>query len=247
MSSRLPVFLSLLAWALFWELSTRIAGSTMFPPLSAIIITIGDVVQLKSFQTALVVTARAFAIGLGLALVVGILVGALMGRFDTADRILNVWVNIFISAPLTAVVPALMPLLGIGETTVVATVFLFAVWVIIIDTREGIRGVSPSLVEMARSNGATRWQMFRKILLPSAMPEVMTGVRLGVVRGVKGVIIGQIIIALVGFGALFETYLQTFQMTRFWALVLVVFSLGFVLVEIVGLLERRLTLHAKSR
>ncbi|MDQ0316857.1 ABC transporter permease [Amorphus orientalis] len=247
MAGRLPILLSLLTWAILWELATRIAGSTMFPPLSTILLTVGDVVQLKSFQTALVVTARAFVIGMALALVVGIPVGALMGRFSAADKILNVWVNIFISAPLTAVVPALMPLLGIGETTVVATVFLFAVWVIIIDTREGIQGVSPSLVEMARSNGATRFQMFWKILLPSAMPEVMTGVRLGVVRGVKGVIIGQIVIALVGFGALFETYLQTFQMTRFWALVLVVFSLGFVLVELVGLLEKRLTFHAKSR
>ncbi|MEW5420361.1 ABC transporter permease [Amorphus sp. 3PC139-8] len=247
MAGRLPILLSLVAWALFWEVATQIADSTMFPPLSAILVTIGEVVQLTSFQNALVVTARSFALGMALALAVGIPVGALMGRFEAADKILNVWVNIFISAPLTAVVPALMPLLGIGEATVVATVFLFAVWVIIIDTREGICGVSPSLVEMARSNGATRWQMFWKILLPSAMPEVMTGIRLGVVRGVKGVIIGQIVIALVGFGALFETYLQTFQMTRFWALVLVVFTLGFVLVELVGLFEKRLTRHAKSR
>lgn len=242
-----PAVLSLLFWLVLWEIGTRIVGSNMFPPPTIIIATIGEVVQLASFQEALIVTARAFAIGLGLALIVGIPVGALMGRFPSVDKILNVWVNIFISAPLTAVVPALMPLLGIGETTVIATVFLFAVWVIIIDTREGIHSVSPSLVEMARSNGATRWQMFTKILLPAAMPEVLTGIRLGVVRGVKGVIIGQIIIALVGFGGLFDTFLATFQMDRFWALVMIVFGLGFALVQIVGMLEKRMTFYARSR
>lgn len=242
-----PIAISLLVWAALWEVVTRAIGSNMFPPLSVVIATVVEIAQLSSFQDALLVTVRSFAIGMALALVVGIPVGALMGRFQAVDKILNVWVNIFISAPLTAVVPALMPILGIGETTVVATVFLFAVWVIIIDTREGIHTVSPSLVEMARSNGATRWQMFRKILLPSAMPEVLTGIRLGVVRGVKGVIIGQIIIAMVGFGGLFDTYLATFQMERFWALVLTVFTLGFVMVQLVGLLERRLTFYAKAR
>lgn len=247
MAGRYPIAFSLLLWAALWEVTTRIAGSNMFPPLTVILGTVWEVVQLVSFREALTVTGRAFAIGMGLSLLVGIPVGALMGRFPAVDKILNVWVNIFISAPLTAVVPALMPLLGIGEATVIATVFLFAVWVIIIDTREGIHSVSPSLVEMARSNGATRWQMFTKILLPAAMPEVLTGIRLGVVRGVKGVIIGQIIIALVGFGGLFDTYLATFQMNRFWALVLVVFGLGFVMVQIVGMLEKRLTFYARSR
>jgi len=170
-----------------------------------------------------------------------------MGRFKPVDRILNVWVNIFISAPLTAVVPALMPILGIGEATVVATVFLFAVWVIIIDTREGMVGINRSLLEMARSLGASRWQMFTRIMLPSAMPEVMTGIRLSVVRGIKGVIIGQIVVAVVGFGALFESYLHSFEMARFWALVMIVFLLGMVMMGLIGLAERRLTRHARVR
>ena len=237
---------SLFFWALLIEVSARIAGSDLFPPLTVVIATAFGIMQFASFQQALLVTARSFAIGLALSLCVGITVGALMGRFQAVDKIMNVWVNIFLSAPLTALVPALMPILGIGDATVITTVFLFAVWVVIIDTREGIRNTPRSLVEMARVNGATRWQMFTKILVPAALPEIMTGVRLAVVRGVKGVIIGQIIIALIGFGGLFEDYLKRFQMERFWALVLVVFIMGFTLVGLVGLLERRLTTYKST-
>ena len=192
-------------------------------------------------------TAYAFAVGMALSIVAGITLGVAMGRFDPVDKIFNIWVNIFISAPLTAVVPALLPLLGIGQASVIATVFLFAVWVIVVDTREGIRNVNPSLIEMAKVNGASPWKMFSRVLIPAALPEVLTGLRLSVVRGVKGVIIGQLVIAFVGFGELFETYLQTFAMERFWALVMIVFLIGFALVELVGQIERRLTFYAKSR
>ena len=155
---RFSLLLSILFWALVWEIAARAIGSSLFPPLSNIILTVGEVVHLHSFQEALGQTVRDFLIGMALIIVVGISLGFLMGRYKTCDRILNVWVNIFLSAPLTAVIPALMPLLGIGEVTVVATVFLFGVWVLIIDTREGVRDVPRSLIEMGRVYGATRWQ-----------------------------------------------------------------------------------------
>jgi NitT/TauT family transport system permease protein len=247
MTGRLPALLSLLAWAALWELAGRLMQTDIVPPLTSVLMAAWELIQQGSFQGALAVTARAFAIGMALALVVGVIVGTLMGAFRPVDRLLNVWVNIFISAPLTALVPALMPLLGIGETTVVATVFLFAVWVIVIDTQAGIQTVNRSLVEMGRMFGATRAQIFFKVLLPGAMPEILTGIRLGVVRGVKGVVIGQIVIALVGFGELFELYLQSFEMERFWALVLIIFAIAFALVEAVAMVERRFEFYAKSR
>mgnify|MGYP002712953641 CR=1 FL=1 len=247
MFERIPASFSLLLWAALWEIGGRLMGSDLVPPFSTVVLTAIELVQMRAFQAALLVTARAFFIGMALAVVVGIPVGVLMGKSRIAGRMLNIWVNIFISAPLTAVVPALMPLLGIGETTVIATVFLFAVWVIIIDTQEGVGNVNPTQVEMARTFGATPRQMFFRILLPAAMPEIITGLRLAVIRGIKGVIIGQIIIALVGFGELFEVYLQSFQMDRFWALVLIIFGLGFVLVELVGIVERRVAFYARAR
>jgi len=235
---RLAIPLSLAFWALLWEIGARAAGNDMFPPASTVIRAAVELVSRHDFRAALQVTAQSFFLGLAISIALGVPVGALMARVPAVDRILNVWINIFLSAPLTALVPALMPLLGIGAPTVVATVVLFSIWVVIIDTREGVTHVTPSLIEMARMNGATRWQLFFHILIPAALPEVMTGLRLAVVRAVKGVIIGQVIVSLIGFGALFSDYLQQFEMARFWGLMLIVFILGFAMVGAVGLIEK---------
>ena len=85
------------------------------------------------------------------------------------------------------------------------------------------------------------------IVVPAAMPEIITGIRLSVVRAVKGVIVGQIVIALIGFGGLFNTYLSYFLMERFWALIIVVFVMSFSIIGLVELLERRIAFYAKSR
>jgi NitT/TauT family transport system permease protein len=157
------------------------------------------------------------------------------------------WVNIFISAPISALVPILMALIGIGETTVVVTVFLFAVFVIILDTQVGIKQADRSLVEMARCFGATPKQLYTKIIFLSALPEILAGIRLGVIRGVKGVVIGQLLIAILGVGELFELYSQHFLMEEFWALVIIVFTFAFAVSEAVAYLERRVEYYASTR
>ena len=131
-----------------------------------------------------------------------------MARVKGVGRLLGMWVNIFVSAPISALVPILMAVVGIGETTVVVTVFLFAVFVIMLDTQVGITHADRSLVEMARSFGASRGQLYTKVLLLSALPEILAGVRLGAIRGVKGVVIGQLLVAIIGVGELFEIYSQ---------------------------------------
>ena len=142
---------------------------------------------------------------MALALAIGIPLGVAMARVKGVGRLLGMWVNIFVSAPISALVPILMAVIGIGETTVVVTVFLFAVFVITLDTQVGITHADRSLVEMARSFGATRRQLYSKVLLLSALPEILAGVRLGAIRGVKGVVIGQLLVAIIGVGELFET------------------------------------------
>jgi NitT/TauT family transport system permease protein len=170
-----------------------------------------------------------------------------MARVASLGKVLGMWVNIFVSAPISALVPILMAVVGVGETTVVVTVFLFAVFVIILDTQVGIKQADRSLVEMARCFGARRHQVYTKVLLLCALPEILTGVRLGVIRGVKGVVIGQLLIAILGVGELFELYSQHFLMEEFWALVIIVFMFAFAVSESVALLERRVEYYASSR
>ena len=134
-----------------------------------------------------------------------------------------------------------------GQTTIILTVVLFAIWIIVLDARAGVRSISPSLVEMAQSFGANRWQAFSRIYVWAALPEILAGVRLGVIRAVKGVIIGQILVSIVGFGALFKLYGSRFLMEHFWAALLVLFAFAFLLAEGLAWLERRVEYYAASR
>jgi len=184
---------------------------------------------------------------MALALALGIPLGIVMARVPSVSRILGMWVNIFVSAPISAIVPILMAVIGIGETTVVVTVFLFAIFVIVLDTQVGVRQADRSLVEMARCFGANRYQIYTKILLLSALPEILAGARLGAIRGVKGVVIGQLLVAILGVGELFELYSQHFLMEEFWALVIIVFMFAFVISEAIAFLERRVEYYAGAR
>ncbi len=244
---RVPMALSLVVWFAIWEVVGRLGLVFLVPPFTDVVLAIGDVVGSSRFGDAVIVTLQAFGIGMAISLVVGIGVGFLMGRVRVIGELMGMWANIFESSPLTAIVPALMALLGFGLPTMVVTVVLFSVWVIALDTQVGVAHVNPSLLEMGRSFGASRRQVLTKIVLLAAMPEILAGVRLGLIRGVKGVIIGQLLIAIVGIGYLFERYSRSFLMAEFWALLILVFAFAFALSEAVGFFERRAAAYATSR
>jgi NitT/TauT family transport system permease protein len=160
---------------------------------------------------------------------------------------MGLWVNMFVSAPLSALVPVLMILFGLGETTVVVTVFLFAVWIIVLDARAGVMQVPPSLLEMGRSYGASGWVLFTKIILLSALPEILAGLRIGVIRGVKGVVIGQILVSIIGYGELFEQFSRSFEMESFWALTFILFAVAMLLSALVETFEKQVEYYAGAR
>ena len=244
---RVPMMASLLVWCVVWEIVGRLDLVFLLPPFTEVLAAAVELVQLPAWQTATITTLRAFAIGMALAIAVGIPLGMLMGRVKIADDLLGMWVNIFSSAPLSAIVPVLMILFGFGETTIVAAVFLFAIWIIVLDTRAGVRHVSPSLIEMARSYGASRPALYRKIIVWAALPEILAGIRLGLIRGVKGVIIGQLLVAIVGYGALFETFSRNFRMAQFWALTVMLFAFAMLIAQAIEWAELKVEFYAGVR
>ena len=241
------ILASLALWFLLWEAAGQAKLASIVPPFSAVLEAAFELVPSAKFQSAAIITLRSFGLGMLAALALGIPLGVLMARVPAAGRILGMWVNIFVSAPVSALVPILMAVVGIGETTVVVTVFLFAVFVVILDTQVGVQRADRSLVEMARAFGAGRRQLYTKVLLLCALPEILAGVRLGAIRGVKGVVIGQLLVAIIGVGELFELYANHFLMEEFWALVLIVFLFAFAVSEAIAALERRVEYYAATR
>ena len=244
---KIPMAFSLLVWFALWEIIGRLELVSLIPPFTDVIAAFSEVVSSESFAEAVSITLQAFSIGMGLALAVGIGVGILMGTSKTVGSVMGMWVNIFESSPLTAVVPALMALLGFGLPTMIVTVFLFAVWVIALDTQVGVERVNPSLLEMGRSFGASKRVLYSQIVFRAALPELLAGIRLGLIRGLKGVVIGQLLIAVVGVGYLFELYSRSFLMPEFWALLIIVFAFALLASEAVAYLERKVAFYASSR
>jgi NitT/TauT family transport system permease protein len=244
---QIPMMSSLILWAVLWEIVGRLGIIFIVPPFSDVLVAAVDLVQQPTWQSATVSTLRSFGIGIALAIGIGVPVGVAMGRSRAVDDLLGMWVNIFSSAPLSALVPVLMILFGFGEATIVAAVFLFSVWIVVLDTRAGVRHIAPSLIEMARSYGASRPALYGKVILFAALPEILAGIRLGLIRGVKGVVIGQLLVAIVGYGALFETYSRNFRMTQFWALTLMLFAFAIVIGALIERLEARVDYYAGAR
>jgi NitT/TauT family transport system permease protein len=244
---RLPAMSSLLVWGLLWEIVGQLKLTFFVPPLSKVLATLYEVIGTAAFQKALAETGYAFGAGVFFAIVIGIPIGILMGKNRLLDEILLPWVNVFLSAPLTALVPVLMVLFGFGMKSIIITTTLFAIWIIILNARAGVKQINRSLVEMAHSFGASPLDAFFKIYFWAALPEILGGVRIGIIRAVKGVIIGQLLISIVGFGALFELYSANFLMSHFWAVLIVLFALAFTIAEFLAYLERRIAYYAAKR
>jgi NitT/TauT family transport system permease protein len=100
---------------------------------------------------------------------------------------------------------------------------------------------------MGRSYGASRWQLYSRIILLAALPEILAGLRLGLIRGVKGVVIGQLLVSIIGYGELFEIYSRNFLMEEFWALTILLFAFAMMVSEAVAFLEKRIEFYAGFR
>ncbi len=244
---RLPGMSSLILWGLLWEIVGQLKITFFIPALSTVLHTLFQIIGTQAFQNALKETGYAFCSGVFYAVSIGIIIGVLMGKNRLIDELLLPWVNVFLSAPLTALVPVLMVLFGFGMKSIIITTSLFAVWIIILNTRAGVKQINRSLVEMANSFGASPMQAFFKIYFWAALPEILGGVRIGIIRAVKGVIIGQLLISIVGFGALFELYSANFLMGHFWAVLIVLFAMAFSISEFLAYLERRVSYYASNR
>jgi NitT/TauT family transport system permease protein len=244
---RIPTVFALLVWLVLWEVIGRLELLFLIPPFLDVLKALVNLFVTKKFYDALVISVEAFAAGVGLAVIIGIPLGVLMGRVKFVDRLLGMWVNVFVSAPLTAIVPALMVIVGFGQATVVVTVMLFSVWIIALDTRAGVMSVNPSLLEMTRSFGAKKIEVYTKVIFWAALPEILAGLRLGMIRGVRGVVVGQLLIAIMGIGELFELYSRNFLMDRFWALVIFIFIFAYLVSELVNRLEHRVEFYAGTR
>ena len=242
MNSRLSTnVLSILSLAILWEAVGRAMDSSLIPPLTQIGAAWWKLLSSGKLLANLSMSLTTLAIGFCLAAFIGVVLGLLMGRFRAIEHFLDLYVNALMSAPTTAFVPVLILWFGLGMESRIAVVFLFAIFVIIINPMTGVKQVDTVLMEMARSFGAREREIFFKIMLPAALPAIMAGLRLGMGRAVKGMVTAEMLLTLTGIGAMIMQYGSSFATDSLFAVILTILMVALVAMKAVQWIDRRLT------
>jgi len=186
------------------------------------------------------VSLAGLAVGFGLAVIVGIALGVLMGRSRVAEAALNPHVDALYATPQVALAPLMMLWFGLGFTVKVAMIFLFAVFPVLINTAAGVRNVSGGLVEVGRAYLASERQLLFKVTLPAALPFIMAGIRLAISRALVGMIVGELFTAITGLGSLLVLFGNLFETASMFVVIVVLALLGVSLTQAALALERRL-------
>jgi NitT/TauT family transport system permease protein len=240
-------FLGLVGGLLLWELGGRMKLSPALPPITDVFRAVADVWTREQFVDGFVSTLTSVAIAFPPSVALAIAVGLLMGRFRIVEWMFDIHVNIFLSLPLVALIPVILLIFGLGRPTVIVTIVIYVFFVVVVNTFSGVKTTDETLVEMAHSFGANGWQIMRRVVIPSAMPLILTGVRIGVGRAIKGVIIAEQVIGLVGLGGLIQRLGGAFQVEELYAVILFVGLLGLLSMEVIRGLERVLLPGIRSR
>lgn len=181
---------------------------------------------------------REMYLGWGAAIVVGISMGLVMGRFRFMERLLGLYVDFMNGTPGIALVPLIIIWLGLGLRSRVVFIFIVTLWPMLLNSLAGVKNVSRGYQEVGLTFGLSESQLMWKIAAPAAIPYILAGLRVSAGRAVIALIIGQIEVASVGVGKLLLDLGMSFETPRFFAVVLVTSSFGIVNVAIVRLIQK---------
>ncbi len=181
-----------------------------------------------------------YGLGFALAAAVAVPIGVIMGGIRPLGKTLDIYVNALAATPRVAFIPLIIVLLGLGVQAKVFIVFLGAAMPILINTYAGVLASNDELVEMAKSVGASRWRIFTRITIPSAVPFIVVGLRVGATIGLINTVVAELYTAVRGLGGLLAVYGNTFRMAEYFVIVLILATVGGIVTEGLRHLQLRL-------
>ena len=231
----------LLSLLLLLELATRTGwiNPVLVPPPTVVAQRVFAVVTAGSIFEPLGRTMYLLAVAYAIGCVLAIGLGVLMGRFRPVHGLLEPLVEVLRPLPKPALLPPLMLFLGLGDTMKITAVALGVFFPVLINTIQGVRGVDPVLVDVARTFGHSRAALLWKVVLPSAMPLVLAGMRIGLGIALVLVVIAEMMAGTGGIGYLIIDLQRSFRIVDMYAWVVILSVLGYALNEVFVRIERR--------
>jgi ABC-type nitrate/sulfonate/bicarbonate transport system permease component len=187
----------------------------------------------------LYVSGVEFAWGYGLSVIFAVPFGIAIGWYRKVAYTFDPFVNAMNATPRVALLPLVIIWLGIGILSKVGIIFLGAVFPLLINTRDGVKTTPANLLNAARSFGASEWQIFKSVVLPSTVPFILTGLRLAVGRALIGVMVGELYAATAGIGFMITVAGATFQTDKVFVGVLIFAISGMIATDMIDRIEHR--------
>jgi 1,4-dihydroxy-2-naphthoate octaprenyltransferase len=241
MKNRLLYLISPLALILIWEglVASGVLDRRFFPAPSEVFTRLVDLIRDGTLVTATVITLRRMVIGFLLATIPGVLIGLLMGISRTTRIILSPLISSLYPVPKIALVPMVVILLGISETSKYAIVVISVFFLVVINTMAGVMNVDERYFDIARNNGARRWDLVWSVALPAALPSIMTGINLGLGFALTVIVGTELLLPQGGIGALIWQSYQLYDIATIFAGLIVVAVIGWAFNAFMLELERQ--------
>jgi ABC-type nitrate/sulfonate/bicarbonate transport system permease component len=227
--------------AAVWEFVGRVVVTDrlLFAPFSTTMVALYHLVASGEILPDLKTSFVEFVFGYAIAAVTGITLGAIFAASESTRRLFSATVQAGYATPIIALAPPIIILFGVGLTSKVVVVAAMAVFPILIGTEGALSSINPEYVETARAFGANRIQSLRSVTFPAAAGGVLTGLRLGVGRGIIGVVVAEFFGASQGLGFLLIQYSNTFQVANTLAVVVLLAAIGVVSNSFLLFFEKR--------
>jgi NitT/TauT family transport system permease protein len=233
---------ALALFLLLWEFGTQYLldpGRRVFlPPLHEVLAAAWGLIERGQLQQHLSASLTRSVIGFGVALVAGIGLGLVVAWYDGLREFLTPLLELFRNTAALALLPVFVLLLGIGEASKISIVAYASFFPVLLNTIAGVRTVDPLLVRAARSLGLSSLQLFQKVVLPSAVPTIFTGIRMGGTASILVLIAAEMVGAKAGLGYLIVNAQSSFQIPDMYAGILTVSVFGLLVNLLLVRLER---------
>lgn len=201
-----------------------------------------DIITQNILWPHVLITVHEFFAGYTVAVAAGIVLGVVFVAFPKLDEFFTPFLSSLMAIPKVAIIPLLIVWFGIGLTSKMVLVFLFTFFVIFFNTRNGAKQTSANYIKVAKVFGATKWQTIFKLLIPAAMPSIITGLHITATTGLTGVIFAEITASKAGLGYLLQEANSLYNTPRMFVVIFVVTVLSQFFVWIVSMLEKRVFL-----
>lgn len=232
---------------LAWQVYAAGARGLLIPTVPEVLGGLGATVQDPRVWLAFGRSNAAMVIGYVAAVGVGVPLGLMIGRVKLADQLVSPYLGILLAAPIAAISPLLLIALGLTIWSQVVLVFVFAIVMIVVNCRAGVRQCDPVLLEMGRSFLAGELSLWRHILLRAALPGIMAGLQLGLGRAIQGMVVGELLLVATGIGGLILDFSGRYMAGELYAVVILVILEALLLSTLLQYMERRLVPWARLR